>query len=394
MNKLNIKKIAQNCFVFCFLICLSGFAQKDNSLDEDFERFKEFLTIHPNKKSVEKDSTLYPSKLIMAPIIAYSPETSLSAGVGAKYLFKFKGSGDETRTSNMPITVQYTLKNQFILFSGFEIFTNQEEWVIIGNFAFKNFPRLFYGFGRNSLETAEEEFAYHQFRFEPLVLKQAFAKYLFMGGGIRYNHIYNVEIEENGILDESKFPGYKGSTSSGVELAILYDSRDNILNAQTGLFVQLTHGFYGKMLGGTQKFQLSLFDLRYFFKPFPKLDDVLGFQAIGRFTHGETPFSELSLFGSEEILRGYIEGRYVDKHILAAQMEYRKHLFGRLGMVAFAGLGDTTNKVDQFKFKNLRPSFGLGLRFLLDAEEKLNIRFDWGIGKDSSTPYLNIAEAF
>lgn len=391
MNLFNHHKLS---IFICLLSSILSFAQEEKSLDEDFERFKELLTIHPNKKSVEKDSTLYPSKLIMAPIIGYSPETNFSAGIGAKYLFKFKGSGDETRTSNMPITVQYTLKNQFILFSGFEIFTNQEEWVITGNFAFKNFPRLFYGFGRESSEENEEEFAYHQFRFEPIVLKQAFVKHLFLGGGVRYNHIFDVDIEEGGILDTNRVSGYNGSTSSGAEFAILYDSRDNILNAESGMYIELTHGFYGKVLGGTQKFELSRFDFRYFFKPFKNLDDVVGIQAMGRFTSGDIPFSELSLFGSEEILRGYIEGRYVDKHIMAAQVEYRKHLLGRLGMVAFAGFGDTTNHIDQFKLKNLRPSVGLGLRFLLDKEENLNIRLDWGFGEDSNTPYLNIAEAF
>lgn len=390
----NTYKTSTICFILSIFTFFNTFAQEESSLDKNLNDFKEFFTLHPNKKSVEKDSTLYASKLIMAPIIGYAPETSFSLGVGAKYLFKFNGSGDETRTSNMPITARYTLNNQFILFSGFEVFTNQEEWVITGNFTFKNFPRLFYGFGRNSLEQDEETFDFHQFLIEPLFLKRMFFKYLFVGGGVRYNHIYGVETEKNGVLESVSPSGFKGSTSSGLELAIMYDSRDNILNASNGFFARVSHGFYGKVLGGTQKFQLSRFDARYFFKPFKNLDDIIGFQAIGRFTHQDTPFSELALFGGEEILRGYIEGRYVDKHILATQVEYRKNIFGRLGMVAFAGFGDITNNTKNFKLKNLRPSIGLGLRFLLDREENLNIRLDWGSGRDTNNLYLNIAEAF
>ncbi len=393
MNEL-MKQIIYVCLLFSVLYIPQGFAQESDDFDEKIEKFKDLFTVYPNKKSVEKDSTLYPSKLIMAPIVGYAPETSMSFGVGAKYLFKFKGSGDETRTSNMPMTIQYTLNNQFILFSGFEMFTNQEKWVIIGNFAFKNFPRLFYGFGRDAALEAEEEFDSFQFRFEPRVLKQMFVKHLFVGGGIRYNSIFNVTTKDGGILNSSQFSGHNGSVSTGVELGILYDSRDNILNASKGLFVELTHGFYGKVLGGTNRFQLSRFDVRYFFKPFKKLTDIIGIHAMGRFTFQDVPFSELSLFGSSEILRGYIEGRYVDRHIIATQVEYRKHLFGRLGMVAFAGVGDVANKVENFKFKNLRPSFGLGLRFLLDKEERLNARLDFGIGKNSSNPYLGISEAF
>lgn len=390
--------IIKVCFFFFISFSVMSQTEQDQTehskTDKEFERFKELFTIYPNKKAVAKDSTLYKSKLIMAPIITYSPETSLGAGIGAKYLFKFKGSGDETRTSNMPLSVQYTLKNQFILFSGFEIFTNQEQWVVTGNILFKNFPRLYYGFGRDSLEENEEQYDYNQFLFEPIFLKKMFTEYLFVGGGLRYNHIYNVGFEENGRLANLAPSGYKGSTSAGLELAILYDSRDNILNAKHGLYMEFTHGFYDKILGGTQKFELTRFDARYFFKPFKKLTDVVGLHAMGSFSHDDVPFSELALFGSQEILRGYIEGRYIDRHIMATQVEYRKNLKGRIGMVAFAGVGDIANKLDGFKLSNIRASFGLGLRFMLDREEDLNVRFDWGFGDKTNNAYLNIAEAF
>ena len=189
---------------------------------QNIEKIKNFLTIYPNKAKVEQDSTLYLSKLIVSPVITFSPETNLGIGVGAKYLFKFKGSGEETRTSNMPVSLRYTLKNQFIFKSGFEIFTNREEWVITGNIIFQNFPRLFYGIGRDTPTANEEDYSSFQFLFEPIILKKVLIDYLYVGGGFRYNNIYNVEIEEDGILDTEKISGYNGSTSSGVELAVLY----------------------------------------------------------------------------------------------------------------------------------------------------------------------------
>jgi len=94
-------------------------------------------------------------------------------------------------------------------------------------------------------------------------------------------------------------------------------------------------------------------------------------------------------------MRGYREGRYVERNMMAGQVEYRKTFKdSRFGMVAFVGTGDVFNKIDQLKVKNLRPNFGVGLRFLLDKEENLNIRADWGFGDNSNNLYLNIAEAF
>lgn len=377
-------------------LILLGFFSLTNVLQaQELEELKDFFTFYPNRKAVKRDSTLYLSKLVAAPVISYAPETSLGFGVGAKYLFKFKGSAEETRTSNMPATIQYTLRNQFILFSGFEVFTNQEKWVITGNLRFQNYPRLFYGIGRDTPKDAEEEYNYYQALAEPIFLKRMFLRYLFIGAGIRYNHIYNVGLDREGTLQDTQPEGFDGSTSAGAELALLYDSRDNILNAQSGWYFELTHGFYDEVLGGTSRFELTRFDLRHYYKLFKDKDDVLGFQIVGSFSSGEVPFNELALFGGDDILRGYREGRYVEKNIMAAQVEYRKHFRNsRLGLVAFAGGGDVFREISNLKMSNIRPNIGVGLRYMLDKKERLNIRMDYGFGDDSNYLYLDIAEAF
>lgn len=197
------------------LFCLTGLLFCVQLQAQNIDKLKEFFTFYPNYKAVQKDSTIYPSKFIAAPVISYSPETNFAFGVGAKYLFKFNGSGEDTRVSNMPITFQYTLNSQYFLFSGFEIFTNQEKWVIEGNILFQNYPRLYYGIGNNTPESAEEEYNYNQLLIEPIFLKQTPLRYLFVGAGVRYNLIYNAVVEENGLLDQDMPDGFDGSTSVG-----------------------------------------------------------------------------------------------------------------------------------------------------------------------------------
>jgi len=362
---------------------------------QDIEKIKDFLTIYPNKAKVEKDSTLYLSKIITSPVITYSPETSIGVGIGAKYLFKFKGSGEETRTSNMPVSLRYTLKNQFIFFSGFEIFTNREAWVITGNILFQNFPRTFYGIGRDTPIENKEDYSSHQFLFEPIVLKKVLIDYLYVGGGLRYNNIFNVEVEKEGILDTEKISGYNGSISTGMELAVLYDSRDNILNATKGWVFEFTRGFYNDFLGGSNKFTLTRFDLRYYKSLNKSNRDVLAFQFLGSFSDGDVPFAELALLGGSEIMRGYREGRYVDNNIIAGQVEYRKTFKNsRWGVVTFAGAGDVFNNSSELSLKNIRPNFGIGVRFMIDKEERLNLRGDWGFGDESNNVYFTLSDAF
>ncbi|MGC1474063.1 MAG: BamA/TamA family outer membrane protein [Psychroserpens sp.] len=359
------------------------------------DNLKEFFTFYPNQKAVDRDSTIYRQKFIAAPVVSYSPETNFAFGTGAKFLFKFNGSGEETRVSNMPITLQYTLNQQFFLYSGFEVFTNQEKWVIEGNLLFQNYPRLYYGIGSDTPDSAEEQYDYYQFLVEPIFLKQMFHRYLFIGAGIRYNHIYKTEFDQEGLIATEQRDGFDGSTSVGAEVAALYDSRSNILNAQDGWYLEFTHGLYGKVLGGTNAFNLTRFDLRHYIDVSSKNDDILGVQFVGRFTRADIPFSEYAFFGSSEIMRGYQEGRFVDRDLLATQVEYRKNFKdSRWGLVGFAGTGDVYHNVDEFQFKNLKPNYGVGARFMIDKKENLNLRFDVGFGRGTNGFYLGIAEAF
>ena len=65
----------------------------------------------------------------------------------------------------------------------------------------------------------------------------------------------------------------------------------------------------------------------------------MAFQFLGNFNEGDVPVRSMANMGSGSIMRGYYEGRYTDKNMLAFQAEMRQHLIRRLGMVAFAGVG-------------------------------------------------------
>jgi len=93
-------------------------------------------------------------------------------------------------------------------------------------------------------------------------------------------------------------------------------------------------------------------------------------------------------------MRGYFEGRYTDRHMIAAQVEWRQKLSRMWGVIAFAGLGEVAPTVDQFSLDTIRPSIGAGFRFLIDPVEDLNLRLDWGFGHRTNNYYFNIAEAF
>jgi len=112
-------------------------------------------------------------------------------------------------------------------------------------------------------------------------------------------------------------------------------------------------------------------------------------------TVGNTPVRDLASMGSSSYMRGYYDGRFTDRSMVAFQTEFRVPVKGRWGFTTFAGVGRVGSSLgDALQFSNLKPSFGVGLRYALRPKEKLNLRIDAGFGKQSQGTYINIGEAF
>lgn len=342
------------------------------------------------------DSNGFQTRVVLAPIAYYSPNTSLGFGFGANLLFKPRGAGADTRTSNLPIGISYTLKNQVFFTSGYTVFFPHENWLLRGNLDYTDFPQSYYGVGNNTPDANEAEITYQQFLIEPLLLRQV-ANKLFVGGGFRYNTYYNNELIE----DTRELPAGTnlqdslGSKSVGLEFAASFDNRDNVLNATTGILAEFTQGFYGTALGGTNEFQLSKLDLRAYRRLNPK--SVLGFQFFSRFSYQDVPVQELSSLGGDILLRGYQEFRFRDRLALFTQAEYRWQTWKGVGFVFYGGAGQVASGAADLGLDQLRYTLGTGLRVTIIPKENINLRVDYAVGMGLSSGsgfYLGLGEAF
>ena len=68
--------------------------------------------------------------------------------------------------------------------------------------------------------------------------------------------------------------------------------------------------------------------------------------------------------------------------------------YKRWGMVVFGGLGQVAPGLFDFTSNNLIPSIGLGGRFLVATENRINVRVDYAWGEDSQALYISVGEAF
>lgn len=171
------------------------------------------------------------------------------------------------------------------------------------------------------------------------------------------------------------------------------DTRPNRFYPRNGMFLNFTADFFAKNLGSKYSFQ----SYRFSFSKFESLGkkQVLAFNLGVCATGGQPPFYGNCIYGTNNQLRGYTAGRYLDRYMVSTQLEYRLELPKRFGVVAFGGIGEVVPDGDQlFDGKNLLPGGGGGVRFLLNKKYHVNLRADAAIGKNSHTWAMGVGEAF
>jgi hypothetical protein len=183
------------------------------------------------------------------------------------------------------------------------------------------------------------------------------------------------------------------TTLTALGLRLDRDTRPNRFYPTTGTLLDFTADFFSQDLGSKYSFQSYKFN----FNKYGSLtkNQVLAYNLFACATGGQPPFYGNCIYGTNNQLRGYIAGRYLDRYMVATQLEYRLALPKRFGVVAFGGLGEIVPGGNQpFRTANFLPGGGAGARFALSKKYHVNLRADFAKGKDSHTWSMGVGEAF
>jgi outer membrane protein assembly factor BamA len=267
---------------------------------------------------------------------------------------------------------------------------------------YKDMPDNYWGVGYESAYNnyqSDSTTAYNRqwWWFNPRFLYQFKPNY-FVGLNVDYNYTLGSDASA-GVATDSIYNKYQDKPmNSGLGLILRYDSRDVPVNAWSGILIDLRGTFYSTALGGDNKYQVYLLDYRQF-KTISREGQVFAWQVKTRLAFGDVPYGEMSQLGTPFDLRGYMWGRYRNNNLFYFMGEYR-HTFtkktGELskhGMVAWLASGTIfdTETAENNTIKWL-PNLGIGYRF--EIQPRMNIRFDFGIGRETSGIYFNFNEAF
>jgi outer membrane protein assembly factor BamA len=347
-----------------------------------------------NREDKTKTEKKCKKRIIAAPIVYYTPETKLAFGGAGSYIFRMGGCKDDTAdtrpSSISPVTI-YTANKQFSVQLKADLYFKNNDYRMETEIKLQKYPDKFYGVGNDTIKEAEENFTSKSTNFYVSFFKKI-AKGLYVGLKYHFTDWRITEIEADGQLVGGEIAGSVDGTISGLSLLVNRDSRDNIFFPMKGEFFQLNAGMYKEFLGSDFNFSEFKLDLRKYITLFSS--HVFAVQFLAHAQTGEVPFMNLAKMGGEYNMRGYFAGRFRDKNLLVFQAEYRLPLVWRLGLVGFAGFGNVAEKFSQLNLGALKPSYGVGLRFLFDKKEKIQVRMDIGFGKGTSGFYFSIFEAF
>lgn len=193
------------------------------------------------------------------------------------------------------------------------------------------------------------------------------------------------------LRDTPAFPGLVDRVHVRVSAptAVLeYDSRDNIFTPTRGLYSETSYLASRESFGANvdfERFQQVLIGwhaLRH--------DLILGARGDFGWASDDTPFFLRPFI----LLRGVPAVRYQGDRMASAEAELRWQFYGRWSAVAFAGVGTTRTRRDDFAITQNVGSGGVGLRYELARKFGLHVGLDVAHSPGTTGVYLQIGNAW
>lgn len=319
----------------------------------------------------------------------YSSTAGLGLGMVATGTYTMDKNDPELPRSSASLFGDITTKGFMLIgIQGMNIFPKEKYRLDYRTYIY-TFPTKYWGMGYANGNVDDNESEYRRLRLE------AMARFLFrvapntyIGPMVNFKYVKASEIEEKGL------PLFEGQdlqvNSQTLGFSFTYDSRDFILNAERGWYVQLDQTFTPRFLGNDYCFSSTDFSVSTYKKVWK--GGVLAGEFHSGFNYGNLAWCLMSEAGTPKRMRGYYEGRYRDKNIIEGQIELRQHIWGRNGAVLWVGAAEVFPEFDALRWKRILPNAGIGYRW--EFKKRINVRLDCGFGKNGAGFMFNINEAF
>jgi len=418
---MNFTPILKSRILLLFLLFLSqtSFSQEEKIEEEKKRPLRSIVELFTKEDTLKIGIPKSKTKLIAFPTIGYQPANGFTFGFIGQYSFKQK---DENKISLISGGASYSTQKQILTYLKNNMYLNDDRYFFSGDFRYYVFSQSNYGLGTDIVpwgtefsdfdyNSIEQPMNYNYFKFHETISYNIYPSF-FVGTGIHIDSYTKINDKNLDITNQkytyhynySKKYGYSdlNYTVNGFSANLIYDTRDNLINTNKGLYLNLNYRFNPKLFRNQQRSSTLLLETRYFI-PISKVNKqhVIGFWAYGQFLiSGKLPYLNQPAIGWDQNSRsgkGYTQGLFRGTNLMFFESEYRFPITKNqmISGTVFAN-ATTASSVDKNLrlFESIQPAVGVGLRILLDKNTLTNFVVNFGLGRDSQTFYFNDGEGF
>jgi hypothetical protein len=337
--------------------------------------------------------------LVLLPVIVSDPLLGVGIGVAGMYSFLLSDNPD-ARGSFISASALVTTNKQIKLALTHNLDFVEDHFVFRGRILLKLFSEDYWGVGNDTPDADQRNLQYDSIDYLGRINVATNYENWFVGPLLRLNLTLNSSLEEPYPPPELAGDELESFLMLGLGLSLVYDSRDGLTNPYRGMYValeliNLPTGF-PRAPDTTLGVITATADVRGYYRPFPKLDQILAARAFADLNFGRVPFAMLATPGRDEKLRGHLEGRYRDYDLVGLDLEYRVRWWGPLGSTVFASWGVLFGSPgDRITWDTMPKSVGVGLRYMVQESDRVNLRLDIGFDFEGTTAVIfECGEAF
>jgi hypothetical protein len=379
-----------------------------------------------------QDSLIYTSnkinnfKWVPLPAIGSNPANGWMFGLAPSATW-YMGNPSDTKMSNLVGNFLYTTKKQWIFSSRSNVFLDKNSWILVGDWRYFITSQPTFGLGSGApnelgedpnllgVYQGEQQMDFSLIRFYETVLKRVGTSNFYLGLGYHFDQHSKIE----SFIDEETAPtlefahdfynralGFdtESYTLSGITLNAILENRDVAVSPYEKNFALLSYKINPTFLGSDQASSTILMDYRHYFN-LSKLRKrhLIAVWGYGNFlVSGNLPYMNLPSIGWDMFGRGgraYAQGRFRGESMVYSEAEYRFPLQGNketFGGTVFVNASSFSSRtVNEKLLDNINPGYGLGLRVMINKQNRTTITADYGWGqKGNSGFYLNVNETF
>lgn len=336
---------------------------------------------------------------IVIPIAFSTPDTGFAGGAAVIWAIPNPEAG-ENKNDSVSAFGFLSQKGQMMLALSSNLYRDQGFMLLEPSVAFGKSVATSHGIGSTSTADSEESY---KTEYVSLGFKAGWnlLQDSYFGPAIKLQSREYTDLSEAGNLRAYLNANDEIMSSTRIALGVQLkrDTRDNSFYSQDGVFSEAELLIFDDAWGSDYNY--NLFELEH--RRFVPMDSrsVLAFQGKIKAASGHVPYDQMPSIGGAQSLRGVLQDRYRDEFALSSQVEWRRILTDKWGMAVFSGFGDVFPSADDVTFSELKYALGVGGRYALGQEQRVNLRLDFGYSDalgdaeaDGFNVYFQVGEAF